>query len=184
VLAYLFWHAPRGDDATRYAAGLAAFHHALAADPPPGFARSWTVRVPGVDWLRSAEAHYLDWYLVDDFTALGALNEAAVSGSRRVPHDAVAGMARTGTAGVVGLLGGEATLREAPSAAVMAMVDKAPGTSYAEFTAALLDAAPEASCWMRQMTLGPGPEFLVLGGAGGLELPWPSLRLPAVPIAG
>jgi hypothetical protein len=183
VLAYLLWHAQRGDDAAGYCAGLAAFHDALATDPPRGFIRSWTVRVPPVDWLPSADTHYLDWYLVDDFTALGLLNEAAVSGSRRVPHDAVAGMARTGTAGVIGLLGREATVPDPPSAAVVAMVDKPSGASYGDFTAALLDAAPEMSCWMRQMTLGPGPEFLVLGGVGAPELPWPTLRLPAVTIA-
>ncbi len=191
MLAYLLWHSPRDDDAARYCAGLVAFHRALAADPPTGYAGSWTLRVPPVDWLPAADAHYVDWYLVDDFAALGVLNEAAVSGRRQIPHDAVAGMARAGTAGVVGRLGGAATvaaslppLSSLPSQeAALTMVDKPTGMSYGRFTDALLAAVPGASCWMRQMTLGPGPEFLVLGGANEPELPWPTLRLPGTIVA-
>jgi hypothetical protein len=187
MLAYLLWHVPRDDDAARYCAGLVAFHRALAADPPVGYARSWTVRVPPVDWLPSADAHYVDWYLVDGFAALGVLNEAAVSGPRQVAHDAVAGMARAGTAGVVGRLGGAATaagFRPPTQDAVLTMVDRPTAMSYGHFTDALLAAAPSASCWMRQMTLGPGPEFLVLADSDGPELPWPTLRLPGTIVAG
>jgi hypothetical protein len=183
VLAYLFWHAPRGDDAARYRAGLVAFHSALAADPPAGFAGSWTLRVPAVDWLPPAEAHYLDWYVVDDFGALGALNDAAVSGTRQSPHDTVAAMARTGTGGVVRQLESTGAMVDLASEVVLALLDKPQGTSYADFNAALVHAAAGASCWMRQMTLGPGPEYLVLGHADAPALPWPARRLPAVTIA-
>jgi hypothetical protein len=185
VLAYVFWHAPRGDDAARYCAGLAAFHTALADHPPRGFVRSWTLRVTAVHWLPPADAHYLDWYVVDDFAALGALNEGAVTGARQPPHDAVAPLARTGMAGIVGLLDGSdaGAATEPPGRVVLSMVDKPAGTSYADFSASLQRAAAGAPCWMRQMTLGPGPEFLVLGRPGAPALPWDGLRLEAVTVA-
>jgi hypothetical protein len=186
VLAYLFWHTPRDDDSARYCAGLAAFHRALAADPPAGFALSWTVRVPPVGWLPAGEAHYVDWYLVDDFAALGTLNDAAVSGPRQAPHDAVASLARTGMGGVVARLGGEATVTPLPPQwrdGALTMVDKPADMTYRDFTSALVAAAPNGSCWMRQMTLGPGPEFIVLGGADAPALPWPTLRLPGAIVA-
>ncbi|HKA04118.1 MAG TPA: hypothetical protein VKD67_07300 [Acidimicrobiales bacterium] len=186
MLAYLFWHTPRDDDAARYCAGLAAFHRALAADPPAGFARSWTVRVSPVDWLPASDAHYVDWYVVDDFAALGPLNEAAVSGPRQAPHDAVASLARTGTGGIVAQLGGGAIVPVLPPPghdSVLAMVDKPADMTYHDFTSALVAAAPDASCWMRQMTLGPGPEFIVLGGPDAPMLPWPTFRLPGAIVA-
>jgi len=185
VLAYVFWHAPRGDDAARYGAGLAAFHTALADHPPHGFVRSWTLRVAAVPWLPAANAHYLDWYVVDDFAALGALNHGAVTGARQSPHDAVAHLALTGTAGVVGLLDGSdaGAAAMAPGHVVLSMVDKPAGTSYADFDASLVDAARGAPCWMRQMTLGPGPEFLVLGQPGAPPLPWNGLRLETSRVA-
>jgi len=184
VLAYVFWHAPRGDDAARYRVGLAAFHTALADDPPPGFVRSWTMQVAAVSWLPPATEHYVDWYLLDDFTALGALNEAAVTGTRQRPHDAVAGLARTGTAGVVGLVpGSHAAGGAGPDHVVLSMIDKPPGANYAEFNASLVEAAGGAPCWMRQMTLGPGPEYVVLGHPDAPELPWGGVRLPATTVA-
>jgi len=133
----------------------------------------------------AANAHYLDWYVVDDFAALGALNHGAVTGARQSPHDAVAHLALTGTAGVVGLLDGSdaGAAAMAPGHVVLSMVDKPAGTSYPDFDASLVDAARGAPCWMRQMTLGPGPEFLVLGQPGAPPLPWNGLRLDAWTVA-
>jgi hypothetical protein len=176
VLAYLFWHTPIHDDVTRYEAGLDAFHRAVASAPPGGFVRSWTLRVTAPAWLPAGPAHYLDWYVVEGFTALGALNDAAVTGARRRPHDAVAALTRAGTAGVAALIGGEAV---PPAAPALALVDKPAPDSYDAFRPALAAAAAPASCWMRQMTLGPGPEFLVLAAGTVPGLPWPATT-PAV----
>ena len=173
MLAYLLWHTPLGTDTAAYEHGLAAFHGALAASPPDGFVRSWTLRVDRPAWLPDGAAHYLDWYLVESYAALGLLNDAAVSGTRRDPHDGMAALARTATAGLVGLVGGSP---DVPAAPVLGLLDKPAGQPYASFRPALAAAvgqAPGTSCWMRQMTLGPGPEFFVLAGAGTLPaVPW------------
>src|SRR5262249_31107707 len=129
---------------------------------------------------------YLDWYLVDDFTALGALNEAAVSGTRQPSHDAVAALARAGTGGVARLLGGEPVV---PGAPVVTMLDKPGGTSHAAFVAplapALARSPARASAWMRQMTLGPGREFIVLADGEPPALPWPATdTMEATVVAG
>ena len=180
MLGYLLWHTPSGDDTTRYHDGLVAFHRALAADPPPGFVRSWTLRVDQPAWLPDGPAHYVDWYLIESFAALGALNDAAVNGTRRAAHDAVAALAGTGTAGLVALIAGDI---EVPVEPVVGLLDKAAGQSYATFRSALtaaVTATAGAAGWMRQMTLGPGPEFVVVGGAGRLpSMPWPVTEIRA-----
>jgi hypothetical protein len=163
VLAYVFWHRSTGEPAS-YEEALAAFHRALAADPPAGFGRSLAVHLDAAPWLPGDGEAYEDWYLVDDWAALGALDEAAVSGSRRADHDAVAARAAKGVAGIYAPFlpgarpeGAHATWRAKPS-----------GTSYADWRERL--AAADASVWQRRMTLGPTLEFGLLAdrpGAGG-----------------
>jgi hypothetical protein len=198
VLAYVFWHTPREADLERYERGLAAFHRALSADPPDGFDSSWSVRVEWPAWLPAGPAHYLDWYVVEGFAALGALNEGAVSGRRQLPHDAVAALAGAGTAGVASHLAGPVTPLGATSSAVrpragpgtaaagagvgttlvVTMIDKPLGQTYSTFRQAFAGAAPGASCWERQLTLGPGAEYILLHDRV-LELPWPATVLSA-----
>src|SRR5512133_1924602 len=104
MLAYVFWHWPApAVDAARYAESLVAFHRALASAPSPGLRASRVYEVEVAPWLPVARA-FEDWYLVDDFAALGALNDAAVSGARREPHDAAARLAADGHGGVYRLL--------------------------------------------------------------------------------
>jgi hypothetical protein len=197
VLAYVFWHTPRDVDIARYENRLVAFHRALAASPPDGFASSWSVRVDRPPWLPDGAAHYLDWYVVAGFGALGALNEAAVSGPRQAPHDAAAALAGAGTAGVLGLLAGRGAAPGGPSneagsgvrgptpgwqsgaELTITMVDKPGGHSYSDFRRALVHAAPGAACWERQMTLGPGPEYVIVHHRE-LSLPWRAKVLRAI----
>ena len=166
MLAYLFWHRPReGVDPERYEEALREFHSRLETesacfrlgelpfDPGPG---------------------YEDWYLVDGFPALGALNEAAVAGPRRAPHDAAAAWAGAGVAGVMGHVAG-ARLPARPGWA--AWLAKPAGMPYGEAHAQLsvaLDGAGAAG-WQRQMTLGPATEYCVLAAAP-LPLPWPAVH--------
>ena len=168
-LAYVFWHQPApGIDAAAYEERLRAFHGAL------GLAGSRTLRLDRAPWDGEDARWYEDWYPVEDWRELGTLNERAVSGARRDPHDAAATRAGTGAGGVYGLRAGSA---EAAGEALW--VAKPAGMAYDELFAALREAAPDATVWQRQMVLGPAPEFCVVGAD---ELPWPARATGAAPI--
>ena len=63
MLAYLFWHEPReGVDEPRYVALLQDFHRTLAAAAPPGFVRSWSVRLDAAPWEEGPPRRFEDWY--------------------------------------------------------------------------------------------------------------------------
>ena len=80
VLAYVFWHVPSpASPSPTTRRGSRAFHDALRADAPAGLGPTATVALGAVPWLGGA-AGYEDWYLVEDFAALGTLNAAAVVG--------------------------------------------------------------------------------------------------------
>jgi hypothetical protein len=171
MLAYLFWHEPRPDvDADRYVALLEGFHRALAAAPPPSFVRSWSVRLEVAPW-ESGPA-FEDWYLVEDWAALGTLNEAAVRAPREDAHDAIAALATNGAGGLYLLQHGTI---EGP-APWAGWVVKPPGERYATFEPQLraaVDAAGGGAVLRRQMVLGPAPEYLVLTDTEP-ALPWPA----------
>jgi hypothetical protein len=160
TLAYVFWHRPAaGQDLADYEARLAAFHAALAADPPAGFGGSCFAVLEAAPWLAGDGPAYEDWYLVPDWAALGALNEHAVTGSRTAPHDAAAARAGAGAAGVYALVSGPPVPPDLPH---RAWPEKPAGVPYAEFHAALAARLPPgASAWQRQMTLGPAGEYAV-----------------------
>ena len=171
MLAYVFWHVPAAGPTNAYEHRLAAFHAALRAAPSPGLGATATFGLGGIPWLGGA-AGYEDWYLVAGFGALGDLNEAAVAGSRRAPHDAAAAAAAAGVAGVMAHVAGAAPLPARPGWA--AWLSKPAGLAYsdahAELAAALQGA--DAAAWQRQMTLGPATEYCALAAAP-LALPWP-----------
>jgi hypothetical protein len=172
MLAYLFWHEPRPEvDPDRYVALLRAFHAALVAAPPPAFVRSWSVRLDAAPWDGGPAQAFEDWYLVEDWSALGTLNEAAVRAPRGDPHDAIAALATNGAGGLYALQHG--TL-DGP-APWTGWVTKPPGTPYAEFEPALHAAVDpsEGAVLRRQMVLAPAPEYAVLA-QGEVELPWPA----------
>ena len=168
LLAYVFWHWPRsGADPATYEADLLRFHAALAARPSPGFVRSATFAVGRVSWLPGHHDSYEDWYLVDDWSALGDLNRAAVGPAHAGPHDRIAHQAAGGTAGLYALHAGG----DDPGQVAASWFGKPPGWSYGELLAALdgpLGQGP--AFWQRQLTLGPAPEFC-LRTATTLALP-------------
>jgi hypothetical protein len=171
MLAYVFWHVARpGVSPPAYEERLAAFHAALRREPPPGLGPTTTVGLAAVPWLGDAPG-YEDWYLVDDFTALGALNAAAVSGTRREPHDAAAGWAADGVAGVMAHVAGP--LLPDPGPTWSAWLAKPAGVGYGDFHAALAGLGGGAGAWQRQMVLGPATEYCVLAPEP-LTLPWPA----------
>jgi hypothetical protein len=162
VLAYVFWHHPADPvDSAGYEARLAAFHDRLRAVAPAGFRESAAFRVGALAWQPGGG--YEDWYLVDDWTALGALNAAAVDAQHRPDHDAVASLAGDGAGGVYKLLSGGLPLADAGTARWLA-----------EPPAATPDDA-DVALWQRQMVLGPAPEFCVLerGADAAFHRLWP-----------
>lgn len=153
VLAYVFWHRPApGADPAAYERALLAFHARLAEGGVPGGVSSHSLRVPDLAWLPGGG--YEDWYLVRDFTALGALNDAAVDAARRPAHDEVARQVAGGAGGVYRLVDGTDRVREG----WVRWLSKPAGTGYADVLAEWAPAAGGA-LWQRQMVLGPAPEF-------------------------
>src|SRR5512143_2688894 len=117
MLAYVFWHVrdARVED-REYVARLLEFHEAFAKARPTGHWRTVVSRVRGATWIADGGDAFEEWYLLDGSAALDVVNEAAVSGNCLAPHDAVARLAATGTAGLYRLrrgVGDEAALRHA-----------------------------------------------------------------------
>ncbi|HEU5169352.1 MAG TPA: hypothetical protein VFU46_02380 [Gemmatimonadales bacterium] len=163
MLAYLFWHW-RGPhvDAAPYEQAQRRFHAALREAPPPGFLRSRTAALAGAPWAGGGGEAYEDWYLLEDSAALDALNDAAVTASRRAPHDAAAALAGGGTGGVYHLRLG-APVREPRFAW---WFGKPAGTSYTALDELLRPVVERgAALWCRHMVLGPAPEFCVQAAA-------------------
>jgi len=157
MLAYVFWHwrqpfISQGD----YEDRQRAFHAALAAAPSAGFLGSFSHGLSGAPWAAAGGDAYEDWYQVEDSASLDPLNAAAVTASRRAPHDAAATAAAGGTAGIYSLRLG------APLAqpAFGTWFAKPGGMRYEHLFAALAPAIDQgAVLWMRYMVLGPSPEF-------------------------
>jgi hypothetical protein len=126
MLAYTFFHWPR-EGAPDYDRHVAEFLQAMEADKPLGYLGGLSMRHGPAAWLPGPA--YLDWYRVGGFADLGMLNEGAVSGSRRAPHDDVAAMAAGGAGGVYELQQGPADFRDAR---VAHWFGKPAGMRYAE----------------------------------------------------
>ena len=183
MLAYLTWHTPApGVDSGAYEQALAAFHRSLSHVPPSGFSGSTTFRVarlpaPGSEdgWAELETEAYEDWYLVDNWSSLGVLEEAAVSRGHFTRHRAVAEHAALAIGGVYRLSEGHADLERARIAAwVTPARDQAPPT-VADLLGDGMD--PEgAGLWRRSLCLGPAPEYCLLAatapaGLGPERLP-------------
>jgi hypothetical protein len=158
LLAYVFWHWKQAEvDAREYEARQRDFHAALASAPSSGFLRSFSGAVSQAPWAAGGGEAYEDWYLLDDFKALGLLNEAAVSASRAAPHDAAAAVAAGGAAGLYRLRLGAA--RQTPR--VDHWFGKPDSMQYGELFSQLgpLVDRVNGALWMRQMVFGPAREF-------------------------
>ena len=145
MLAYLFWHrsgAPEPRDL--YERRLIEFHEALRGAVVESAAFRLE-RLPFTD-----RAGYEDWYLIDDWPALGQLNQAAVSDVRRSPHDAVAHLSAEGWGGVYHLVRGRSGVPEG-----VRWTGKRRDESYESF----LERESAGAVWQRQLVLGPAPEF-------------------------
>jgi hypothetical protein len=204
MLAYVFWHRPLDDSAVdAYERAEIAFHRSLAHARPTGMRGSAVFRVTELPWLapptgaaatqssvdppaRSGSpsgggaAGYEDWYLVEDYTALGILNEAAVAHGHRTAHDDLARRFGAGAGGLYGLVEGELApgLDSIGAASIAIWVARTPGIErrgLGELLGDGMDPA-QASLWRRQLVFGPAPEFCLLAheppaGAAPTRLP-------------
>ncbi len=172
MLAYVFWHVPRAQAATReYESLHREFREALESSAIRGFHGARMFRLSSIPWL-GGRAGYEDWYLLDGSAALDVLDAAAISEARQRPHDRVAAQAADGTAGLYGLrLGSQVTPR------IAYWLSKPDGMSYAGFESSLAPLIAGGCClWGRRMTLGPTPEFC-LHARAPRELPHPALAI-------
>jgi hypothetical protein len=167
MLTYLFWHHPAEDQPHEsYEQALIAFHRRLRDVPVPGLVASGTSRVGGLPWM--PRDGYEDWYAVEDFSALGLLNDAAVDAAHVEAHDRAAHAAGVGAGGLYALERGD---HAAPGGYCL-WLTKPSGVSYPDFRdqLALQTAGESVAIWRRQMVLGPAPEFRVIA-TGELSMP-------------
>jgi hypothetical protein len=130
-----------------------------------GMCGSASFRVPSIPWLSGAPG-YEDWYLLEDFTALGVLNEAAVGHGHRTPHDDAARRFGGGAGGLYALVEGDRSDALTAAGALAVWVARPPGSERRPLGDLLGDGMDpqRASLWRRQLLLGPAPEFCLLAG--------------------
>jgi hypothetical protein len=179
MLAYVFWHRPAARVVPEaYEQHLQRLHHSLARRPPGGFRGSATLRAPEIPWLGQGGAGYEDWYLTDDWTAIGVLEAAAVAQGHRSAHDAAARTMGEGTGSIFHRREGKG----APAQARLATwVQPTAGPTTAERADLLADGADPAktALWQRALALGPSPELCLLAQAPAPAAPGVSRsRLP------
>ncbi len=165
MLAYVFWHRPRDlQQVDAYEDALLTFHRSLARSLPVGTSASATFRVAELPWLDGGGGGYEDWYLLEDFAALGVLNEAAVGRGHQSTHDDIAHRYGTGAGALYGLIEGEPCAAALGEATTAVWVARPPGSKRRGLEELLGDGMQPAhsSLWRRQLVFGPGPEFCLL----------------------
>jgi hypothetical protein len=165
MLAYLLWHrAAQGVEIAAYEHALERFHRSLARRPPSGLRGSAALRAPVLPWLEPAAAPgYEDWYLIDGWSSLGVLEEAAIGPGHATSHRHVAQLSAPALGAVYRLSEGEARLDRAR---VAVWVQSAPASvpTIADLLGDGMDGGA-AGLWRRCLNLGPAPEYCVLAPA-------------------
>jgi hypothetical protein len=183
VLAYVFWHRlATGADVIGYEQALERFHRSLAHRPPSGFHGSSAFRLGELPWLGGGGG-YEDWYLVEDWSALGVLEEAAVGRGHLAAHDAAATHTGAGAGAVYRLVEGSPRLGDAAQATWVTATPRRESSGIGELLGDGID--PERDgLWRRCLVLGPAPEYCLLAagspaGTAGTRLPrgWVAQRL-------
>ncbi len=161
MIAYVFWHYPREDaNLGTYEANLAALHDGLRTEGAKDFFTSFSYRVAGLPWIHGAGAAYEDWYVVSDWAAFAWLNATAVTGKQKAPHNGAAASLKAGAGGVYLLRAGAAPSNGGTSGQWFSKPEGMPYYALDEMLAPLLRTH---ALWQRQMVLGPGREFCLIG---------------------
>jgi hypothetical protein len=163
MLAYVFWHTPLADvDIREYETALLDFHTDLAAAPPAGLEASATYQISEVPWLNGLPG-YEDWCFMTSSAVLDTLNKAAVRPERWNVHAAIASKTDFGHGGLYYHLRGA----EQPIAGSRVIWLKRPrGIRYEQVLQGIVDRSKGfLSCWRKQMVLGPGDEFAIVGNS-------------------
>jgi hypothetical protein len=162
MLAYVFWH-QRASNVAReeYQERLVAFHQILRERQPQGFVGSMILEMARLPWMTEGSEVYEDWYLVENSAALDPLDEAAVTGICREPHNQVARLANNGTGGLYRLKAGTIDLVQVAEIRSATWFSKSVGMSYDKLYELLHQRQGETQgiLWQRQMTMGPALEF-------------------------
>ncbi len=159
MLAYVFWHWRYPTvEKTDYQKRIINFQETLGTHKPSGFQYSTVFEIEHVPWSEGGGEVYEEWYVLDSSAALDALNEAAVTGPCKEPHNQVARDAAGGIGGLYRLHAGASGLA---TAHVALWFSKPSWMTYENFYGTLQSEVQQAagSLWQRQMTLGPTPEF-------------------------
>jgi hypothetical protein len=160
-LAYVFWHWARPEIPVQsYEAKLASFLRGLSSDNVPGLMDALSFRVGPLPWGPPDAGFYEDWYVVKDFTSLGALNDGAITGSAGTAHDSIVKDFMKGTGSVFRLVSGGLPLRESHLAT---WTEKPIGPSYQSYYDELTKATAgiRTDVWRRQLALGPSQQFCI-----------------------
>ena len=163
MLAYIFWHAPFPDiDVREYETALLDFHTNLVAVPPAGLEASATYQISEVPWLNGLPG-YEDWCFMTSSSVLDTLNKAAVRPERWNVHAAIASKTDFGHGGLYYHLRGA----KRPIAGSRVIWLKRPrGIRYEQVLQDIVDRSKGfLSCWRKQMVLGPGDEFAIVGNS-------------------
>lgn len=184
MLAYLFWHRPySGVEVKRYEDALTDFQRRLADQPPPGFHAAGSYRIPAVPWLGNRPG-YEDWCILDGSWALDPLNGFAVTGAVKAPHDAAAAAMETGYGGLYSLAWGTPEFSLRPT---VSWLTRPRGIDWHAALEPVRAQFPNATCWRRQMVLGPALEFAVVVPSGQkVTAPsgWTALHVSAERVTG
>jgi hypothetical protein len=163
MLAYVFWHRRKEEvPKSEYQEKIIEYQKSLNESKLPGFEGSLAFKIDGASWFSKNSEGYEDWYLVDGSEVLDRLNDFAVINGRKSPHDDLAHLAMDFRGGLYQLRVGS---RPSISAKLATWFSKPAGTAYAKFydDMKMYMSADDRTLWRRQMTLGPTPEFCMIG---------------------
>jgi hypothetical protein len=165
MLAYVFWHRRKEEvPENEYEEKIIRYQRSINESKLAGFEGSVVLRIDKAPWFSKNSEGYEDWYPVEGSEILDRLNDFAVTNGRKSPHDDLAHLATDFRGGLYQLRMGP--LRSA-SGRYATWFSKPAGTAYEKFyddIAGYVGTDGARTLWRRQMTLGPTPEFCIIGG--------------------